>query len=90
MISPAQRPLAPLERKALLKAAATIKKLTLVQVASELGVSYNHMMLVLRGDRLGSKRLESAIAAFLDYPKEILFSTRRYRNWSQDKDCPKR
>jgi len=40
----------PLQRRAAIKANTTLCRLTLGQVAKEMGVSYNHLTLVLRGD----------------------------------------
>ena len=65
-----------LERKALFKAAVTLQELTMAEAAERLGVSYNHLMLVLRGDRVGSARLERAIAAFIGRPVGELFNGR--------------
>ncbi len=55
----------PVERKAAFKATVTLREMTMAEAASQLGVSYNHLTLVLRGDRIGSKRLEDAIAKFI-------------------------
>jgi transcriptional regulator with XRE-family HTH domain len=66
-----------LERKAVFKAAVTLRELTMAQAAASMGVSYNHLMLVLRGDRLGSSRLEGEIAAFVNRPVRELFRGRR-------------
>ena len=60
--------LTPLERKALFKAAVTLKGTTMAKAARQLGVSYNHLTLVLRGDRVGSVRLERDVAAFIGKP----------------------
>ncbi len=48
----------PLERKAALRAAVTLRELTMAEAAAELGVSYNHLTLVISGERVGSERLE--------------------------------
>jgi transcriptional regulator with XRE-family HTH domain len=55
----------PLERKAAFRAAATLHEVTMANAARRLGVSYNHLTLVLNGDRKGSAALKSRIAAFL-------------------------
>jgi len=68
-----------LERKALFKAAVTLRELTMAQAAEELGVSYNHLILVLRGDRVGSARLERQIAHFVGRPVRDLFGKRARR-----------
>lgn len=52
----------PLERKAAFKAAVTLRQITMAEAAAELGVSYNHLTLVINGERVGSARLESGIA----------------------------
>lgn len=65
-----------LERKALFKAAVTLRELTMAEAATQLGVSYNHLILVLRGDRVGSARLERQIAQFIGRPVRELFRRR--------------
>jgi hypothetical protein len=47
--------------------------------AAELGVSYNHLTLVINGERIGSARLEEAIAAMIGRPVGEVFgrTTRR-------------
>lgn len=57
--------MSPLERKAAFRAAATLQEVTMSNAARRLGVSYNHLMLVLNGDRKGSAALKSRIADFL-------------------------
>jgi transcriptional regulator with XRE-family HTH domain len=68
-----------LERKALFKAAVTLRELTMAEAAAQLGVSYNHLVLVLRGDRVGSARLERQIAQFVERPLRDLFGRRAPR-----------
>lgn len=63
----------PLERKAALKAAVTLRELTMVEAADELGISYNHLTLVVRGDRVGSARVEEAIARMIGRPVSEVF-----------------
>lgn len=58
-------PMTALERRAAFKAAVTLREITMAEAATTVGVSYNHLMLVLAGVRKGSVRLESAIAAFV-------------------------
>jgi transcriptional regulator with XRE-family HTH domain len=65
-----------LERKALFKSVVTLRELTMAEAAARLGVSYNHLMLVLRGDRVGSERLEQQIAEFVNCPVRDLFRRR--------------
>ena len=55
----------PLQRKAALRAAVTLRQLTMAEAAAELGVSYNHLTLVMKGDRVGSAGLEEGIAAMI-------------------------
>ena len=68
-----------LERKALFKATVTLRQLTMAEAAAQLGVSYNHLILVLRGDRIGSTELESQIAQFVGKPVRDLFRGRAQR-----------
>jgi transcriptional regulator with XRE-family HTH domain len=63
----------PLERRAAMKAAVTLRQITMNQAARELGVSYNHLTLVLLGNRQGSVRLEQAIAKFLGRSRDEVF-----------------
>lgn len=65
--------LSPLQRKALFKAAVTLHEVTTMQAAEQMGVSYNHLMLVLAGERVGSRHLQERIAAFVEHPREELF-----------------
>jgi len=65
----------PLERKAAFKAAVTLREMTMAEAAALLRVSYNHMMLVLAGHRVGSLRLENDIALFVRCDVEELFPT---------------
>jgi transcriptional regulator with XRE-family HTH domain len=62
-----------LERKALFKAAVTLRELTMAEAAAKLGVSYNHLTLVLRGDRVGSAQLERRITQFVGKSGRELF-----------------
>ena len=63
----------PLERRAAMRSAATLRQITMNQAARELGVSYNHLTLVLLGNRQGSVRLEEAIAAFFGRLRHEVF-----------------
>jgi hypothetical protein len=69
----------PLERKAAFKAAVTLARMSAANAARQLGVSYNHLMLVLNGDRVGSERLRHAIAAFLGCTAVEVFGSRAQR-----------
>ena len=68
-----------LERKAAFKAAVTLSQVTAAQAARNLKVSYNHLMLVLNGDRIGSERLCRDIAAFLRCTDVEVFGSRAQR-----------
>ena len=52
----------PLERKAAFRSAVTLRQITMAEAAAELGISYNHLTLVIKGERVGSARLEEGIA----------------------------
>ncbi len=67
----------PLERKAAFRAAATLKETSMADAARDLGVSYNHLMLVLAGERAGSAPLKARIAAFIGHPVRDVFDTHR-------------
>lgn len=67
----------PLERKAAFKAAVTLRQVTMAQAAASMGVSYNHLLLVLGGERIGSERLERAIADFVGRSTGEMFERRR-------------
>jgi hypothetical protein len=58
-----------IERKAAFRYAATVRELTMCNAARRLGVSYNHLMLVLagpeEGGRQGSAALMARIAEFI-------------------------
>jgi len=75
----------PLERKAAFRAVATLQRLTMSNAARRLGVSYNHLMLVLAGPeghkegREGSAALRERIAQFLGHPVDEVFSPRPER-----------
>jgi hypothetical protein len=77
--APWTRPMQPLERKAAFKAAATMARVSAATAARQLGVSYNHLMLVLNGERTGSERLCGAIAAFLGCTDVDVFGNRARR-----------
>jgi hypothetical protein len=75
----------PLERKAAFRAAATMHETTMNNAARRLGVSYNHLMLVLAGPeghkegRVGSAELQERIAQFLGRPVDEVFALRPKR-----------
>ena len=55
----------PLERKAAFRSAVTLRRITMAEAAAELGISYNHLTLVIKGERVGSTGLEEGIAKFI-------------------------
>jgi transcriptional regulator with XRE-family HTH domain len=63
----------PLERKAAFRAAVTLRQITMAEAAAELGVSYNHLTLVINGERVGSERLEEAVARAIGRPVADVF-----------------
>ena len=63
----------PLQRKAAFKAACTLKEISAAEAARRLGASYNHVVLVLSGERNGSAGLQRRIAQFLDRPIDAVF-----------------
>lgn len=71
--------MSPLERKAALKAAVTLQEITSSVAARRLGISYNHLMLVLSGDRNGSDRLRNGIANLFGKSEEEVFGPRTHR-----------
>jgi hypothetical protein len=52
-------------RRLLFKASVTVLGKSMYGAAEELGVTYNHLVLVLDGDRIGSERLEAGINKLL-------------------------
>jgi transcriptional regulator with XRE-family HTH domain len=73
----AKMAMTPIERKAAFRAAATLQEVTMANAARRLGVSYNHLMLVLNGDRKGSDALKSRIAGFLGCATVEVFDRER-------------
>jgi hypothetical protein len=71
--------MASLERKAAFEAAVTMNQVTPSEAARRLHISYNHLMLVLNGDRTGSERLCHDIAAFLGCTDIEVFGSRAQR-----------
>ncbi len=69
----------PLERKAAFRAAVTLRQITMAEAATQLGISYNHLTLVISGERVGSARLEEGISAVIGRPVAEVFgrATRR-------------
>lgn len=63
----------PLERKAAFRAAVTLRQITMAEAAAELGVSYNHLTLVINGGRVGSERVEEGIARAIGRPVADVF-----------------
>jgi transcriptional regulator with XRE-family HTH domain len=70
----------PLERKAAFRGAVTLRQITMAEAAAELGVSYNHLTLVINGERVGSVRLEEAIAGVIGRSvSEVFGRTARHK-----------
>lgn len=63
----------PLERKAAFRAAVTLRQITMAEAAAELGISYNHLTLVINGERVASARVEEAIAGMIARPVTEVF-----------------
>jgi transcriptional regulator with XRE-family HTH domain len=61
------------QRRAAFKEAAMSRKLSQNRAARDLGVSYNHLMLVFRGRRQGSQRLRAKVAEFLGRSEPEVF-----------------
>lgn len=70
----------PLERKAAFRAAVTLRQITMAEAAAQLGVSYNHLTLVIKGDRVGSARLEEGISRVLGRSQTEVFGRTVRRN----------
>jgi hypothetical protein len=68
-----------LERKAGFKAAVTLRQTNMTEAAHGLGVSYNHLILVLSGERRASDRLQKAIAEFMRKPMKEVFGKKSAR-----------
>ncbi len=69
----------PLERKAAFRAAVTLRQLTMAEAAAQLGISYNHLTLVINGERVGSAHLEEGIAATIGRPVSEVFGRTQRR-----------
>lgn len=70
----------PLERKAAFRAAVTLRQITMAEAAAQLGVSYNHLTLVINGERVGSARLEEGISRVLGRSQAEVFGRTARRN----------
>lgn len=68
--------MSPVKRRAAFKHSVTLMQITACNAARKLRVSYNHLMLVLNGDRFGSARLRAAIAEFLGVPESQVFGNK--------------
>jgi transcriptional regulator with XRE-family HTH domain len=69
----------PLERKAAFRAAVTLRQVTMAEAAAQLGISYNHLTLVINGERVGSTRVEDGIAAVIGRSvSEVFGRTQRH------------
>jgi transcriptional regulator with XRE-family HTH domain len=70
-------PMTPLQRKAAFRSAATLAQVSMATAARRLGVSYNHLMLVLAGTREGSLELKHRIATFIGRPPADVFTLQK-------------
>ena len=67
-------PLTPLQLRAAFRAQLVLKNTTVRAAAQRLGVSHQHLTLVLAGQRVASKRLEDRIADFLGLDPAVIFA----------------
>jgi hypothetical protein len=65
--------LSPIERKAALMAAVTLRESTKTAAAEELDVSWTHQLGVLDGTRPSSAELRARIAAYIGISVDRLF-----------------
>jgi hypothetical protein len=72
-------PMTPLQRKAAFRSAATLSEVSMAVAARRLGVSYNHLMLVLAGTREGSLELKRRISEFIGYQPADVFKLQQPR-----------
>jgi transcriptional regulator with XRE-family HTH domain len=70
-------PMTHLQRKAAFRSAATLAQVSMATAARRLGVSYNHLMLVLAGTREGSLELKHRIATFIGRPPADVFTLQK-------------
>jgi hypothetical protein len=70
-------PMTPLQRKAAFRAAATLSEVSMAVAARRLGVSYNHLMLVLAGTREGSIELKNRVAEFVGHNVTDVFTLQK-------------
>lgn len=68
-----------MNRRQAFAAAVAALGTSLAEVAQRLGVSYNHLALVLDGTRRGGARLETGIREVLDEAKPLLTTNRSGR-----------
>jgi lambda repressor-like predicted transcriptional regulator len=67
-------PLTPLQLRAAFRAQLVLKNTTVRLTAKRMGVSHQHLTLVLGGQRVASKRLEDCIADFLGLDAAVIFA----------------
>jgi hypothetical protein len=70
-------PMTPLQRKAAFRSAATLQQVSMATAARRLGVSYNHLMLVLAGTREGSLELKQRVATFIGHKAADVFTLQK-------------
>jgi DNA-binding XRE family transcriptional regulator len=66
-------PFAPLQRRAAFKAAVVLHETTVRKAAQKLGVSHQHLALVIDGERHASIDLQNAIAKFVGLRRREVF-----------------
>jgi transcriptional regulator with XRE-family HTH domain len=82
-----QTVMSPLKRRAAFKHSVALARITACDAARKLRVSYNHLMLVLNGDRFGSARVRAAIAEFLGAPESQVFGNKPTELLARLKAC---
>jgi hypothetical protein len=73
-------PMTPLQRKAAFRSAATLNEVSMAVASRRLGVSYNHLMLVLAGTREGSIELKHRIATFIGHQVTDVFTLQQRKH----------
>lgn len=67
----------PRRRRVLFRSCAEILGWSMKEVAEDLGVSYNHLVLVLEGTRIGSARRNADIQVIMNQAKPLLMAELR-------------
>ena len=66
-------PLTPIKRRAAFKAAVVLHETTVRKAAQSLGVSHQHLALVIDGARRASRELQNGIARFVGLRRSEVF-----------------